>query len=196
MKTLPLRMRVMGLAAIAAIVAAAPSATVVSGQNLAERFTGVAINLNGGPRTARVDFNIERWSTEGERAQLLAIVRDNEDPTDKLLEAVQKLPKVGWIRAESKLAWDLRYAYQVPLDEGGRRIVLGTDRPISFAEARNNPRTKDYPFTIIEMRLDQGDEGQGKIQYASRLYIDNKTNLVIENYGQQPVRFNEIKKVR
>jgi hypothetical protein len=91
---------------------------------------------------------------------------------------------------------DLRYAYQVPLEDGGRQIVLGTDRPIPFVEARNNPRTMDYPFTIIEIHLNKGDEGDGKIQYASRLYIDKKSNLVIENYGQQPVRFNEIKKIK
>jgi len=54
----------------------------------------------------------------------------------------------------------------------------------------------DYPFTIIEIHLNKGDEGDGKIQYASRLYIDKKSNLVIENYGQQPVRFNEIKKIK
>lgn len=54
----------------------------------------------------------------------------------------------------------------------------------------------DYPFTIIEIHLNKGDEGDGKIQYASRLYIDKKSNLVIENYGQQPVRFNEIKRVQ
>jgi hypothetical protein len=185
----------MSFAAVAAIVAMVPSATVV-GQNAGERFSGFAINMNSGPRTARVEFNIERWSTDAEKAQLLAIVRDNKDPNPKLLDAVQRLPKVGWIHAESKLAWDLRYAYQIPLDEGGRQIVLGTDRPISFVEARNNPRTMDYPFTIIEMHLDKGDEGQGKIQYASRLYIDKKNNLVIENYGQQSVRFNEIKRVK
>lgn len=195
MKGFPLSMRVVGLAAIAATVAVVPSATVVSGQDSVERFSGYAINMNGGPSTARVEFNIQRWSTDGEREKLLAIVRDNKDPNAKLLEAVQKLPKVGWIRRDTKLAWDLRYAYQVPLEDGGRQIVLGTDRPISFVEARNNPRTRDYPFTIIEIHLGKGDEGQGKIQYASRLYIDKKGNLVIENYGQQPVRFNDIKKV-
>jgi len=104
MKNPRLRMRVMGFAAAAAIVAAVPPVTM-SAQNVAERFTGFAINLNSGPNTARVEFNIERWSTDAERAQLLGIIRDNKDPNQKLLDAVQKLPKVGWIHRDTKLAW-------------------------------------------------------------------------------------------
>ena len=43
------------------------------------------------------------------------------------------------------LAWELT--------EGGRRIVLATDRPIGFWEARNMGHSMDYPFTPIEVRL-------------------------------------------
>ena len=85
---------------------------------------------------------------------------------------------------------------QTPLDEGGRTIVLATDRPIGFWEARNQPRSIDYPFTILEMHLDKNDEGTGKILAGTKIYIDKKGNMVLENYGQQPVMFNEIKKVK
>ena len=72
--------------------------------------------------------------------------------------------------------------------------MLGTDRPINFREARNQPRSMDYPFTLVEMRLNKDDEGEGKILAATMIYVDKKNNIVLENYGQQPVRFNEIKK--
>jgi hypothetical protein len=78
----------------------------------------------------------------------------------------------------------------------GRRIVLGTDRPIAFAEARNSTRSMDYPFRIIEIHLDKADQGVGKILAGTKLFIDKSNNLVLEQFGQQPVRFNEIKKVR
>ena len=55
-----------------------------------------------------------------------------------------------------------------PLDEGGRTIVLATDRPIGFWEARNQPRSIDYPFTILEMHLDKNDEGTGRFSRAPR----------------------------
>jgi hypothetical protein len=53
----------------------------------------------------------------------------------------------------------------------------------------------DYPFTIAEFRLDENDKGEGKILAGTRLLIDTNNHLVLENYGQQPVRFNEIRRV-
>jgi len=183
--------------ALAAAVAAALFSSVASGQNKKEQFTGFAINTNSGPKTATVDFAIERWSTDAERAQLLAIIKEfPKDPNAKLVSALQKMPKVGYIRTSQTLAWDLHYARQSALDDGGRQIVLATDRPIGFWEARNQPRTMDYPFTILEMRLDKRDMGEGKILAGTRIYVDKKDNLVLENYAQQPVRFNEIKPLK
>jgi hypothetical protein len=185
--------KMMGAAAVAVTLLSVPAA----GQNQTEKFTGFAINTNSGPKTTTVDFTIERWSTDAEREQLLAIIKENpKDPNAKLLKALQKLPKVGYIRTPDRLAWDLRYARQTPLDEGGRQIVLATDRPVGFWEAREQPRSMDYPFTIIEVRLDRNDNGQGKILAGTKIYIDKKNNLVLENFAQQPVRFNEIKPVK
>jgi hypothetical protein len=179
-------------ASVAAVLL--PPHVHISAQAVTEKFTGFAINLNGGPTTATVDFAIDRWSTPAEREQLLTIINGSKNPTSPLLSALQKMPKVGYIRTATSLGWDLHYAWQSPLDEGGRRIVLGTDRPIGFREARNSARTMDYPFTIVEIHLDRNDEGQGKILAGTKIFIDEKKNLVLENYGQQPIRFNEIRK--
>ena len=47
-----------------------------------ESFTGFAINMNSGPKTAVIEFTIERWSTDAEREQLLGIVRgEKRTPT-------------------------------------------------------------------------------------------------------------------
>jgi len=193
MRLLPLSCQLLcaGVSLAAAFLA---PAVVESRQQ--EKFTGFAINTNSGPSTATVDFTVTRWSTDAERSQLLAIIKENKDPTDKLLRALQKLPKVGYIRTPDRLAWDLHYARQSPLDEGGRQIVLATDRPIGFWEARNQPRSYDYPFTIVQVHLDRNDTGSGKILAGTKIYIDKKNNLVLENFAQQPVRFNEIKRVK
>jgi hypothetical protein len=195
--TLLLRRLLCASAAIATALLVAPMA---AGQNQKESFTGFAINMNSGPKTAVIDFTIERWSTDAERDQLLSILREEKDSykaNEKMLNLLQKMPKVGYIRTVNTLAWDLHYARQSALEDGGgRRIVLATDRPIGFAEARNQTRSMDYPFTILEMRLNAQDKGEGKILAGTRLYIDKKNNVVLENYAQQPVRFNEIKKVK
>ena len=184
-------------AAGVAIAMLAPS--VASGQNVKESFSGFAINMNSGPKTGKIDFTIERWSTDAERDQLLAILKEEKDSykvNQQLLKALQEMPKVGYIRTSTSLGWDLHYARQNPLPDGGRRIVFATDRPIGFREAANQPRSMDYPFTVVEMQFDKDDKGVGKILPGTKIFIDKDNNLVLENYAQQPVRFNEIKKVK
>jgi hypothetical protein len=114
---------------------------------------------------------------------------------DALLRALQRLPRVGWIRETTTLAWDLRFAQQSPLPDGGRRIVIATDRPIGFWEASNRPRSIDYPFTILELRLDKDHRGEGKLLADTRLIFNRESNtLVLENYDIQPVRLNQIRR--
>jgi hypothetical protein len=190
---------VLALAALGTVAAIATTGAGLAAQTLPEKFTAFAINMNSGPKTATVDITIDRWSTDAERDQLLAILKEEKDvhkANDRLLRALQKLPKVGYIRTPQTLAWDLHYARQNPMDEGGRQIVVGTDRPVGFREARNQPRTMDYPFTVIEMRLNKENRGEGKLLAGTKIYIDKNNNLVLENYGIQPVMLNEIKPIK
>ena len=189
-------MRFIVLSAIGAALAL-PSAGL--SQTPQERFTGFAINMNAGPNTATVDFTIERWSTDEERTQLLTILAEEKNPyqaNEKLLKALEKMPKTGYIRTQRTLAWDLKYARQHKMADGGRALVLATDRPIGFREAVVQGRTMDYPFTIVEVRLNKSDVGEGKILAGTRLLVDKERNLVLENYGQQPVRFNQIRRLK
>jgi len=188
------------LFAAATLAAVATFVPTLTGQeSVKESFTGFAINLNSGPATSVIDFTITRWSTDAERQRLLVLIKPEREAlkaNEELQRELQKLAKVGYIRTPTSLAWDLHYARQSPLENGGRRIVLATDRPIGFREAANQARTMDYPISIVEIQLDQNDKGVGKILAGTRLFIDKDNNLVLENYGQQPIRFNEIRKVK
>jgi hypothetical protein len=183
----------LGRLALTMMAAATVFAAPVIAQNVKEKFTGFAINLNGNANTGTVDFMIERWSTEAERTKLLALVPGEHKSPQKLVDALQDMPSVGTIRTPQTLSWTLRYARQDKLPEGGRRIVLVTDRPINFREAANSARSMDYPFTILEIHLNAKDEGEGKIFGGSKVYVE-KGELVVENWGTQPTRFNNIKK--
>jgi hypothetical protein len=59
---------------------------------------------------------------------------------------------VGHESHTRSLAYDLRA-------DGGRQIVLATDRPIGFWEAIRQPRTIQYPFTVIQLEI--GRDGIG-----------------------------------
>jgi len=194
----------------AALAVAMPRA---SAQNMAvEEFFANAININNGapmggnrtrPTTAQLIIRIERWSTDKERDSLLEIIKGTPDVNrmnQALVRAMQRLPRVGRIRdtagrGVTATGWDLRYARQNKLDEGGRQIVIATDRPIGFWEARNQPRTIDYPFTILELRLDKENRGEGKMIADTRIMVNRDTNeIVLENFDISPVRLANIRR--
>ena len=119
------------LVGAAALIAAAMVMPVSAQNGAKESFTGFAINMNSGPKTGTVDFTIERWSTEAERSQLLSIITENKDPTQPLLRALQKMPKVGGIRTPQTLSWDLHYAHQFPgVDIGWHEVGLRPEEPL------------------------------------------------------------------
>ena len=92
------------------------------------------------------------------------------------------------------MRYDLRYARQLPLPEGGRRILVATDRRIGMWEARNQPRSMDYPFTLIEIRTDKDGNGEGKLSVATKItYNKDKQTIVLENYASEPVRLQSVK---
>ncbi len=150
-----------------------------------ERFIAEAANTNNG-RTSQVEIAVTRWSTDAERERLLGVLRDKGP--DKLLSVLQDTPKVGYIRQTSSIGWDLHYARHEALPDGGERVVVATDRPIGIWEAENQPRTVDYPFTVVELHLNTNGEGEGKMTFATKVTIDKNTgSIVLENWGTSPV---------
>jgi hypothetical protein len=158
-----------------------------------ERYNATAINMGSGPGMAgRVLLSVDRWTTPKERENLLRVFAENGP--DKLLDALQDMPKVGYIRLPNTLAWDLHYAFETPLPEGGRRVVLVTDRPIGFEEARTQPRRIDYPFTLLEIRFNKEGVGQGKMSVYTKITLSkDKQTVELENYGIEPVRLTEVR---
>jgi hypothetical protein len=157
------------------------------------RFTAFAINMGSGPKAGMVDIVLERLTTDEERQELIAAFV--EGGQDMLLKALQKVrPRVGYMRTPNSLGYDLQYAYRFVNSDGTSRVVIGTDRPINFWEASRQPRTIDYPFTIIEMRLDAKGNGEGRMAAGTKISKsrDGKT-IELENYGISPVALNEIK---
>jgi hypothetical protein len=105
------------------------------------------------------------------------------------------MKSVGTIRVNNQgLAYDLRYSHERPNPEGGRDIVLGTDRPVSAWEAYYQPRSIDYPFTVIQMHVDNDWHGEGTVVPAARVTAsDDGRYITVENLAAGPIKLNDIK---
>lgn len=155
-----------------------------------EDFTAVAVvNNNVATGAGTVLFSVTRWSTEAERQRLVDTLVSKGPAA--LLEVLRDNRSTGTIRTPDSLGYDLRFAHQTPTAEGGRRIVLATDRPIGFWEATRQPRTIDYPFTVIQMEFDREGRGKGTLSYATK--IAARGNVIeLENFASSPVMLTEI----
>lgn len=180
-----------GAAALVATASAVQHDSVHS--TLPQRFTAVALSA-GGPRSSPVaqnlDITITRWSTAAERRRLReAMVKGQSE----LLETLKDLEPTGRIRAPGNLGYDLHYAYQVVRDDDVRTIYLALDRPITVVEAITQPRTIDYPFTFIHLRMNGDGRGTGTLSYAARVIVDDDENVVeFERYRTNPIQLNEV----
>lgn len=186
--------------AVFALAGGAPAAA--QGDEKLE-ISAFAVNMStiGTGANASVRITIDKWSSPEERQALIETMV--EKGPDDLLKALQRVPEKGRFSIpglvgpdphQLRLGHALRYTWQAALPGGGRRIVIITDRYIGFQEARNQPRTIDYPFTLFEIRVDKNGEGQGKMAVATKITFDKaKKTVELENYSSEPVRLNNVK---
>ena len=176
---------------VASAVLAVSSGVIAQTHGDREEFTAVAIannNIQTGAGTVLI--SIERWSTNAEREMFVSTLV-NKGPK-ALIDKLQDERPVGRIRTPDSIGYDLRYAQQTPGEDGGRRIVIATDRPIGFWELTNRPRTVDYPFTIVQMQIGPDGRGTGTLSEFTKV-LANKDTIYLENFASAPVMLTDIR---
>jgi len=176
---------------------AQPSTTAPSATDRI-RINGWALNMSnintGANQGIRID--ITGWSSPSQRELLVRSFLEKQQ--EGLLTALQQQPEIGRFTFPGymgpdpyniyRLGTDIRYAMNHPLPDGDRRIVIITLRVLGFREVLNQPRTGDK-FTLFEMRFDAKGKGEGRMAWATRIRMDNRTNTIdLENYTSEPVR--------
>ncbi len=160
-----------------------------------EEFSAIFANITnvGAVGAAPVTIRITRWTSDGEHEKLMAILAAKG--TDGLVRALLDAKSVGSIGTPQQLPYDLRYARQEKTEGGGRRIMLMSDRPMEAWERMSAAVSRDYPITWIDLKLDASGRGEGSISLAARLRLLGDI-LGIEDYGNEPAKLNEVRKVK
>lgn len=176
-----------------AVVLALPALASAQGP---EHYRAFAVNMSnvGAGGSTTVDIVIDRWSSDAEKAKLAEALAKGQAALLSALQAVR--PRVGYIQVPGSTGWNIGYASKTRGEDGGWKITVLTDRPIGFAEAVTQPRTIDYPFTLIEMHVDDQGQGEGKASVLTKIVWDKATStLELENYATEPVRLQQITRV-
>lgn len=181
----------LGLAALqgAAIGQESANATVD------EEFEAILTNISnvGGAGLTPVTIRIKRWTSDADDRQLLETLRKGGQ--NAFLDALLDQKPVGSIGTPVSLRYDFYYARQEPLKGGGRRIMLISDRPMQMWERMEAAPSRDYPFTVLELRLDEEGRGSGTLAQLVQLRLVGNI-LGIENLATGPMRLSEVKKVK
>lgn len=158
-----------------------------------ERFSGTLLYYGSGAntRTGTTNFTLDiTGATSDQQAQnYLGILKN--DGQDKLLDAIDDAD-FGRFSVGPNVGTPVNVVRETDAN-GDRRIFVVFKRWTQFAELRYGYRSVDYPFGVIELRID-GRTGKGEGTYIAAAKIrwdsnDGKTPQVeIENFATFPAK--------
>ena len=165
-----------------------------AGRSSKEVYRGNIIYF-GGPRGAITDFftlTIDSLTPDDRVQNLIDVLK--RDGQDGLLKAVGR-DKKGSIQIGGRLAHDLNEVWITPTEEG-RKIMALSERWVGFGELRRGARSLDYPFTYIELYVEDDGKVEGSLIPAARVRFKGGKTIEVENFGIYPARLTNIKRRR
>lgn len=183
----------------AVFAASLATAGIASGQNgAALRLTAQAHNLSPAinmPAQTPLEITVTRWSTDGEREQLVASLK--EGGTEGLLKMLQQAERIGAIRIPTSINYDFHFAMRTVGRDGVEHITLITDRPVGFWEAVDKPRSLEYRFMVVELQITPGGRGEGRLSVATRLSVDRFSGAIgLSTWENQIVTLRNVERAQ
>lgn len=166
----------------------AKTETAATEAEVTGRYTGVLVDpATTFPRelTHHLEVNLERLTPASELERMVEILeRGGQDALDHELWNKE----VGTIQIDNDLAHPIAAAFLMDGQHGVGHLVLVVDRPMSIGEVFTASRSTNYPFSVIEIDLEEGGEAtSGEMMVAAQMRYAADT-LQIENLAFQPLR--------
>jgi len=157
-----------------------------------EHFSATAFGQQGmfAGKSVGLNIYITAYSGDQEVQDLAATLQSKG--SDALLNAIQKMKSKGNVAVTGYTGWRVPVARQRPTEKG-RRIVMFGDRPVSFYEARNAPRSKTYEFGLLILNVNDKGEGDGLLYGACKVKFNKDNQLEVEHYGMAPARLAAVR---
>jgi len=168
-------------AAGAGLSASARRATVA-------RFSARSVEMTSPARLSfrHVDIFVSQWSTDQDH-RLLARTLLEKGPVS-FVDVLCGYPPLGTITVAGGGMFTIRYAWQTPDRDGGQRIYLASDEPISLTNSEFKRFPDAEPFYFMELRVDRHGDGLGRMSDAVRLSVDQSRNVIeLRDFERRPL---------
>lgn len=180
---------------IAALVLAAAAGTAIAAGTAAaaasaadavhpDQFTGSLVNTVAGARFSQpFILSVDHYAGDAEVHHLTGLLA--EKGPYSLRDELWK-HSAGYLRIGGRIGYPV--AAVLSQDTAtGRKLTVVLNRPLSPFEVQYYTRSAMYPFSVLELDLDQHGEGQGKLIGVARMRMRGDT-LEIQSLGVQPLR--------
>jgi hypothetical protein len=143
--------------------------------------TWAVVGGAAGGSSVSLDIRINKFDTDEDVMKFAALLK--EKGQDALRRALEQ-EDVGQISPTGRVGTPIAIARK--LKSGNKTIVrVITARNLPFLELRYNGRSTDYPFTIIQLDLNEQGKGTGTGIAAASIRFNKKADtLEIESFQQ------------
>ncbi len=158
-----------------------------------EVYTGNLIYVGGSRGTVNTTFTltIDSYTPDDEVLRITSTLKDGGQ--DALMKSIGS-EKRGMIQVGTGLGQDLNAVWVSVGEEGERRITALSRRWIGVFEARRGTRSVDYPYTYIELFVDEKGKGDGGLIPAAKVRTIGDKTIEVENFGIYPARLTNVKR--
>ena len=159
-----------------------------------ERYKAVSVQ----PKTAKanpavqIDIQVNRYTSDSERMEYLQLLKSKGE--EALLKTLGKA-NVGRISAPGQVGVAVAVA-RLRKTEGGHRVRLVTTRPVSFLQARRGEIADQFPYTVVDLYLDESGKGNGSVLSALRVFFDDDGQIQIQGLGGDPLDLINVERVK
>jgi hypothetical protein len=142
---------------------------------------------NAGGIAATFTLQVDAYTPDGERERLLKALASGGSPG--FVAALKKSPAAGYVQA-GKTKVVIRFARNVPLPGGGRRVVLVTDAPVYFVGggAIDAKPTEGFDVAVVQFEVDSVGLGAGSMAAAAKVKAGGPAGVEIDDYAKDPIK--------
>ena len=179
------------LAVLALTMATAAPAADAQQREVPDTYTAVTVDMT--PADVELKADVLRWSSDDERAAVVAALTEAED----VVAALRELPTLGVVwREGSAVGHSIKYAHRTVHDDGSETVTLVTDKRIGSTSF--NPWTianplRETPLEYSVLEMTTGDAGTLSLAAepvvdtaAATITLDRTGPAVLTDVTKQP----------